>query len=489
MFHANKKYDDKLERNTAMDDRLSQMLEAKWHKLVHKIEDPWVRRTQCFLLENQAGYIASKLLAESTGTVNVPDFVKYVFPMIRRVWPNLIANDLVSVQPMTAAIGGIFYFEYKAGTTKGSITAGDNLVENFDRYYTSSYVFEHQIGALGSSNYTGTVPFFPVQPYSTYRTGIEFTSSVAATPVRIYDGDGTGNLQGDEGAASTIVYATGVYDVTFTGNTDAAVKVSYFCDMEAKGANVPEIYADISLTPIKAQNRKLKMIWSSEAADDFKSMVGIDAGAQLVAGGSSEMRLETDREMIMDMYGSNTTYTGTFDATVPAGINAIDHYSNILTKMNKISNQIFTGTNRGPANWQVVGSDVSNIVSQLEKHGDFKSVFTLNPAPVGQGTGGRPSFDLPRGPTGYGIYQLGLLQSRWAVYLDPLFPANKSLLGLKGPTPWDAGYVYAPYVPFQLTGTFMDPGDFTSRRGMRTRYSKKVVDNKYYGILTVTNAP
>lgn len=479
--------------NTVNDKSLANVLIHKWSDLLEGIEDPWTKRCTAFLFENEMQHLKS-LFEDATYTQNIQDYVKFLFPVIRRVWPSLISNKLLSVQPMTGPIGGIFNLEYKYGTTKGTITKGQNMIENFDEFYTSEYVYQEVIdtGDGGTDNYVGTLNWSPLKAATDAQVGIEFTTTVGGVAKRIYDGDGSGTLSGDTGAASNITdYSTGAFDITFDGNVDNGVDIlaNYYFSMEAEADNVPEMYIDISMNEVKAQSRKLKALWSSEAADDMKALIGMDVEGQLVAGIASEVNLEVDREMVGDMWRCNTDNVEVFDCTVPPDITQVDHFRGILTQFDKISQEINRRTKRGPGNWIICGTNVATVIGALDTKSSFKSVFApADPAP-GVGTTGRPAFPTPGGQTGYGIYQLGVLQNRWTVYVDPFFPRNSALIGLKGTTFLDSGMVYAPYVPLQVTSTFLDPGNFQARKGIRRRYAKKMVNSNFYGKLTISNAP
>jgi hypothetical protein len=323
------------------------------------------------------------------------------------------------------------------------------------------------------------------------RAGIKFTGITAggATKV-IQDLAGTGTLAGDTGAASTITYSSGAYDITFDVAV-VSVTVDYFLVMEGVSGNVPEVNVDIALDPIKAWSRKLKILWSSEAADDMRAVLQMNIEPELTAGVASEIALGIDRELIMSMYASQTTNLETWDAAVPAGRNQVDHYRNITTVLGKVSGEINRRTHRGPGNFLVIGPSVQPVFEALATHGDLKSIFT-DPALLrtsGQGTTGRSEFPMPQAPQGYGVYVMGMLQSKWTVIVDPYFPSGKILVGLKGPNFTDSGMVYSPYVPLEMTSAFLDPADFTLRKGMRTRYCRKMVNNNFYGVVTVTNLP
>lgn len=481
-------------QGSIVDDNMDQLLQAKWSGMLEGIDDSWTRRCMARLFENEMMHLATlqrQHLTESTLAQNIPDLVKFVFPVVRNVWANLLANGLFSIQPMNSPIGGIFYWDYKYGTTKGSITAGDKMIENFDRNYSSEYVEAETIGAGPGTNFTGTMAWKPIKAYGLGQIGIEYLATAVSdgSTKRIYDGDGSGTLTGDTGAPSTCNLTSGVYDITFSESV-TGVTANYFFNMEGAADNVPQVNIDIQLEAIKALSRKLKVLWSSEAADDMRAVLNMDIEPELTQGVASEIALGVDREMIMSAYGSGSTNTGTFDAAVPPGRNQADHFRNIMTVIEKVSGAINTATHRGPGNFIVTGPSVQPIFGALATHGDLVRVFDNLPTPpAGQGNSGRPAFPLPQAPSGYGIYPMGYLQNKWTVIIDPYFPSGKMMVGLKGPMFTDSGLVYAPYVPLEMTAAFLDPSDFTLRKGMRTRYAKKVVNNKFFGTVTVTNLP
>ena len=479
---------------TMLDESLDAILIQKFSPILEGISDTWTKRCMARLFENEMKHIATwkhRALTESTLSGNVPDLVKFVFPVVRKVWANLISNGLFSVQPMSSPIGGIFYWDYKYGTTKGTITAGDNMIENFDQWYSSEYVESESVGAGPGTNFTGTAAWKPIKPYGLGQVGVEFLgiASSDGSTKRIYDGDGSGTLAGDIGAASTINMTSGVYDVTFS-ETVTAVVANYFFDMEAQSDNVPQINVQIQLEAIKVTSRKLKYIWSSEAADDMRAVLQMDIEPELTAGVASEISLGIDRELIMAAYGSGTTNTAVFDAAVPPGRNQVDHYRNITTVMEKVSGEINRRTHRGPANYVICGPSVQPVFGALATHGDLRLMYDKIPEqPQGQGTGGRPAFPLPQAPVGNGVYAMGWLQSKWIVIVDPYFPVGKVMMGLKGTLFTDSGLVYAPYLPMEMTGSFLDPADWSLRKGVRTRYAKKLVNNNFFGLITVSNLP
>lgn len=503
-------------RNTIYDKSYVQRLVQKWSPLLKGIPQGHTRNVMGVLCENQSQ--ALRQLDEDTRSSNVGSFIKFVFPILRRVWPNLIANDIVSVQPMTAPVGAVFYYELKYGTSKGSVAAGDLLVRNFNLAYSSEYVDGESMatGDGSTTTFSKTLAFTPVRggsvcillgPSPGPAEGAGTVSGVTLstcqpTPVSSFDlpiagevvggttgsynpkgssvatDNGSGVISG-AGVTGTINYTTGALSVTFTSApaSGAVVAAQYQYDMESN-TNVPQIQIDIQLSEVRARTRKLKALWSSEAADDLKAFHGIDAEAELVAGIAAEIALEIDREIINDLTLYATGYTSTFNRTVPAGVTERDYLSGMILKLAQGSNQIHKNGLRGPANFLVTSPDVSALFESLTIHGDFRPLH----APVNA-----ENFAPPESPQTFGIYKMGTLQSKWVLYKDPFFPTNKILLGYKGGTFIDAGYVWAPYVPLQVTATFLDPNDFTFRKGLRTRYAKKLVRTEFYGTVTVQN--
>lgn len=466
------------EASSIHDQSYVSQLVKKWSPLLGGVQQEHAKNVMAVLFENQSQYLQS--LNEETRSTNVGSFLKFVFPLLRRVWPNLIANEIVSIQPMTAPVGGIFYYELKYGTTKGSVTAGQNLIQNFNRYYSSEHIDAEVIGSGAGTSFSSTLDFTPV------RAG---TVKVVAGAVSGAD-NGSGIILGT-GVSGNVNYTTGGINVEFDDSVSAGVDVvaSYDYNMECN-TNIPQVNIDISLLEIKATTRKLKALWCSEAADDLKAFHGIDAEAEVVAGIAAEISLELDREIIEDLRVGGTGYVSStpfnVNATPVAGQTKLDVIRDLVTEITKASNRIHKATLRGPANFLVTGPDASAYIEQLETHGDFRPLYNA----ATQGTR-----DPVEGPLTFGVYKVGTLSSKYVLYKDPFYPVvnpgsgsgtGDILIGYKGNTFIDAGYVWAPYVPLQVTATFLDPNDFQFRKGLRTRYAKKMVRSEFYGRVLLT---
>ncbi len=485
-------------QGTVRDESYSALLEDKWGQFLDGVGDHYTRRVMSLLFENQLDDMRRQL-HEDTLSVNAGQYTKYIFPVLRRVFPNLIANEIVSVQPMTAPVGAVFYFEYKHGRSKGQTTAGSNLIQNFDMHYSGEKVENEQIGVPDGTNMGGggaalnrILQFSPVRPLDTSASISVLLEDVDAdgTVAQTASDDGAGGFTGDT-AAGSINYATGqVTGFLFTAAPAAGagrvVRATYYYDSEAN-KQVPDVFIDINFETIRATTRKLKARWSAEAADDLRAFHGIDAETELVAGISQEIALELDRDILDQLFQASVSTTSTFDFTVPAGLDEVSHIRSVLTRMSAVSYLIHKKTLRSPANWFVTSPEVSAKLVQLQTHSDYRAAWVSAPGTTQgpfDGTVTPPSY----GPISshQGIIKMGTLANKWWGYQDPFFRFNQIMLGLRGQSYLDAGFVFAPYVPLQMTPTFLDPDDQTYRKGMRTRYATKRLRDEWYGRVTIT---
>jgi len=457
-------------------------------------QDRYTLGVTAVLMENESQYLQG--LNEETRTVNVGSFTKFIFPVLRRVFPNLIANEIVSVQPMTAPVGAVFFLDYVYGTTKGPTTAGDIFPRDFDRDYSSEFINGEPLATGDGTKYEGagafltaTLAFNPVRPLNTsagFSVVVREISATDGSTVQESTDDGSGGF-GAGASSGTINYSNGAitgfkFSATapLTGNQ---VKCFYFYDGELN-TKVPQINLDVKKAPVEAVPRRLKALWSAEAAEDLRAFHGVDAETEMVSAIAQEIALEIDREIIQDLFQSATGTTATFDRVPPAGISELDHLRALITQISTVSNLIHKKTLRAPANWIVTSPEVSALLTQLTTHGDFRPLW------VSGGDSPYGPVDMPRPMTQHGqyaIYKVGTLMNKWLVYEDPFFTRDQMLIGLKGASYLDSGFVWAPYIPLQVTPTFLDPNDFSFRKGLRTRYAKKMLRSEFYGSLRVLN--
>jgi hypothetical protein len=236
---------------------------------------------------------------------------------------------------------------------------------------------------------------------------------------------------------------------------------------------IGEVSFDLESVTVSVTERKLRAQWSPELAQDVAAFHNIDAEAELTALLSEQVAAEIDREILRDLrkgaaWNLRWDYNG-WKRLSSAGTTPYtqkDWNQTLITAINQLSAQIHKSTLRGGANWIVVSSEVSAIFDDLEYF------HVSNAAPE------QDQYNM-------GIERIGTLSGRYQVYRDPYFPANQVLIGHKGTSLLDTGYIYAPYVPLQLTPTMYNPFNFTPIKGIMTRYAKKMVNNRFYGRVTV----
>jgi len=254
---------------------------------------------------------------------------------------------------------------------------------------------------------------------------------------------------------------------------------------------IPEIDIKVEAISVTADTRKLRARWSPELAQDLNAYHSMDAEVELTQILSEQIALEIDREILNDLVtqarGANFFWSrspGKFvnkrtGATVergntlqagPAFTGTVrEWYETLVETIIDVGNEIHRKTLRGSANFIVTSPEVSTI---FEASVMYKPSMKLD----SQGQVGAP-FQL-------GAQSVGSLSNRFTVYKDPYFPRNKLLVGYKGGSYLETGYVYAPYVPLIVTPTIFQPEDFTPRKGVMTRYGKKMVRGDFYGTVT-----
>ena len=566
----------------------------KWEKtgLLEGIGEDNARNGMARLLENQA----KELLRESSTMVggDVEGFAAVAFPIVRRVFGSLIANDLVSVQPMSLPSGLIFFLDfsfnserlglnrldtnepslYGGGVVGQELTGGVDLGET-DREYAEQGPYALNNGyssPTGSSDITkieqmasGTFggprsgedsSFDGVSSQSEFdqlcRFDPDFTSGSTSVVVlkcsasqftnlnkknlisitmtgslttgndfsgsfrqvrRLtqYSGSATNHIllyfasdddiptAWDTNANGT-AYETGVayhaladdWDgstAAGSGDNVGVVKPGTSWGLETEEA-IPEIDIKVDSVSVTAMTKKLKAKWSPELGQDLNAYHNLDAEVELTGILSEQIALEVDREILEDLVKGATASTlywsrrpGKFlDRVTGLPISTLSNesllgadftgtvsewYETLCETINDVSAQIHRRTLRGGANFIVCGPEVANIL-------EFTSGFRADV------TG-----DSDRGSVG--AVKSGSLSKKWDVYVDPYFPRNVVLVGRKGGSFLESGYVYAPYVPLQVTPTIFGVEDFVPRKGVMTRYAKKMVRPDMYGLVVVSD--
>jgi hypothetical protein len=304
-------------------------------------------------------------------------------------------------------------------------------------------------------------------------------------------------LNSADDADMTVSYVLSSKLDSSAGNADTLVIPAFESatsarQLENESPTIPEIDIKIESIAVTAQTRKLKARWTPELAQDLNAYHSLDAEVELTQILSEQIALELDREILNDLLtqagGANLYWSrapGRFvnkengaevqrGSTIhpgPAWAGTVREWYETLTEtIIDAANQIHRKTLRGSANFIVVGPDVATI---LESSVFYKPVYSLD----GEGQ--------VSAPMTLGAEKVGALSNRFTVYKDPYFPRNKILVGYKGGSYLETGYVYAPYVPLIVTPTIFAPDDFTPCKGVMIRYGKKMVRSDFYGSVTV----
>lgn len=255
---------------------------------------------------------------------------------------------------------------------------------------------------------------------------------------------------------------------------------------------IPDVEIRIESTSVTAATRKLRARWSPEMAQDLTAFYSIDVEVELTNILSEMITLDIDREILNDLLtqagaanlywsrapgkivnkqtGAEALQSSTLAPGPMAFVNIQEWYQTLAETITDVGNTIHRKTLRGSANFVVTSPDVCTILEHLVS---YKSAYKLD------------SDGQVRDSMTVGAESVGTLNNRYTVYKDPYFPSNKILVGLKGNTFLESGYIYAPYVPLILTPVIYAQEDFTPRKGIMTRYGRKMVRSDFYGTITV----
>ena len=272
---------------------------------------------------------------------------------------------------------------------------------------------------------------------------------------------------------ATIDGYIGVDAAQLTGDTNSLFKIAWaqYDSLELE-TEIGEVSFKLDSVTVSVEERKLRATWSPELAQDVSAFHNIDAEAELTAILSEQIAAEIDREILRDLRKA-APWQARWDvngwrrqAAFSTNYTQKDWNQELMTKINQISAQIHKATLRGGANFIVVSSEISALLDNLE-------YFHVSDASAES-----DQYNM-------GIERVGSLSGRYQVYRDPYSPHWSMIIGHKGKSLLDTGYIYAPYVPLQLTPTMYSPFNFAPIKGIITRYAKKVVNNRYFGHVRV----
>ena len=517
--------------------------------LLEGIGDDTNRNNMSLLLENQAKQLVMEASATGAGSNagtfspgQSENWAGIALPLVRKVFGQIASKEFVSVQPMNLPSGLVFFLDFQYGTTKNPFTSGGSMYG--ERNVNSSTPFSTTApsgGLYGTGRFTYSENQFSASVsagvVSASWTEVAFDSvlsasvaagnikkfTVAATNFSSSDAEGVRGFLLISGAAATTAKALPqftTFDSTganilffFTASTaetngtatsgnsliiwNKATADNNRGDFESgsafavpnsvggsNGIAIPEINIKMQSQAIVAKTRKLKAVWTPEFAQDLNAYQNIDAEAELTNIMSEYISMEIDLEildmLITDVPASNTEYWSAqnnvvYNGTTMASVSSQQIFYNtqgqwfqtLGTKIQKISNKIHQLTLRGGANFMVMSPTVATILESIP------------------GFASTSNGDAAQMEYAFGVQKVGNLNNRYNVYKNPYMTENMILLGFRGSQYLEAGAVFAPYIPLIMTPLIYDPETFTPRKGLLTRYAKKMLRPEFYGKIFV----
>jgi len=510
-------------------------LKNKWEKtgLLEGLNEKTQQHSMAVLLENQAKQLLDE--ATATGTsAGSEEWNGVALPLVRRIFGEIAAKEFVSVQPMNLPSGLIFYMDFKYGSNVGPFAKGDSLYGNSGTKGKDSlspagnklgstqvaagglygngrfgYTVNEAsatiasgavtIAAAPSASINWNANYVGVSGLKTVQLTIPADADYNAVKAFFISGSGLSggfypeftSLSGTTltfvAPSATAADVTLKYEAQPTsynrGDFEDRDPINNGLSALGEGTNldIPQVDLELKSEPIVAKTRKLKAVWTPELAQDLNAYHSIDAEAELTSMLSEYISLEIDLE-ILDMLKANALTTEYWSLKIGNEWNgssfAIDSdvaaasaytrntwFQTLGTKINKVSNKIHQLTMRGGANFLVASPDVCTILESIP-------AFSV-------------SADKDAKQFAAGVTQVGSIANRYTVYKNPYMTENVILMGYKGNNFLETGAVYAPYVPLILTPLVYDPDNFTPRRGVMTRYAKKLVRPEFFGRIVV----
>ena len=516
-------------------------LANKWSRtgLLEGIGNETDKNNMSMILENQAKQLVTEESntggGAGAGTFQVGTGAQWAgvaLPLVRKVFGQIAAKEFVSVQPMNLPSGLVFFLDFQYGTTKSPFTSGTSMYgdasANFGNTNTGG---AYGAGRFGysinntSSIVAGTTGSAAAE-WADLNFDSDYSASAAAGDYELvsvalteldsnYDAEAIRGFQLFSGSTSTTPIQVSAFtsivgtDLVFVvlgsdaadPNTGDNYKVTYTLqptdgsrgDFEDGNANlnggntpaidIPEINVQMKSEAIVAKTRKLKAVWTPEFAQDLNAYHSLDAEAELTSIMSEYISLEIDLEildMLIDSAAAGTEYWSAINnKAINPGATAFDvelgffnsqgqWFQTLGTKMQKLSNIIHQKTLRGGANFLVCSPTVATVLESIPGY-----------ASTSDGDASKASY-------AFGVQKAGAINNRYTVYKNPYMKENTILMGFRGSQFLEAGAVFAPYIPLIMTPMVYDPDTFVPRKGLLTRYAKKVVRPEFYGKILVS---
>ena len=501
------------------------------------------------ILENQAkqlvvessqtgGGAASSGTFSSQTAVNIGgQWAGVDLPLVRKVFGQIASKEFVSVQPMNLPSGLVFFLDFQYGSDKSPFSSGSSLYGNGgganNPFGNDSegglygagrfgYSINNTQSVYATSSAVATATLADMDYDSNYSSSSGFPTfdkvSVAVSNLDFFDSKGVQAFQFGTGSLDFISNAlVGNQLSQFTKYDEANNVVNFIVSksfgvavddtntvcyqlqptdrfrgdfedgnpepnsLNSPSISIPEINVQMKSSAIVAKTRKLKAVWTPEFAQDLNAYHALDAEAELTSILSEYISLEIDLEILDMLIGAasagnevwsaenNVSITSAAGAQTDLGFyNSQGQWFQTLgTKIQKLSNIIHQKTLRGGANFLVCSPTVGTILESIP------------------GFAADSDGDAAKATYAFGVQKVGQLNGRYKVYKNPYMKSNVVLLGFRGSQFLETGAVFAPYIPLIMTPLVYDPNTFTPRKGLLTRYAKKMVRPEFYGIIDI----
>ena len=485
------------------------------------------------------GGAASSGTFQSQTAVNIGgQWAGVALPLVRKVFGQIAAKEFVSVQPMNLPSGLVFFLDFQYGSDKTPFASGSSLYGNTNQasapFGNNSEGGLYGAGRFGysinntqsiavsasnvntatladmdyDSDYSSSSGFPTYYRVSVPTASLDFLDTEGVQAFQIVTGSDAGFSSGSIAGIqlSQFTKYSGGAHVHFvvsksygTIDGDSTVTVAYqlqptdryrgdFEDgnpepnsLNSPSISIPEINVQMKSSAIVAKTRKLKAVWTPEFAQDLNAYHALDAEAELTSILSEYISLEIDLE-ILDMLinaaaAGNEVWSAENNVSITSAAGAQTNlgfynsqgqwFQTLGTKIQKLSNIIHQKTLRGGANFLVCSPTVGTILESIP------------------GFAADSDGDAAKATYAFGVQKVGSLNGRYKVYKNPYMKSNVILLGFRGSQFLETGAVFAPYIPLIMTPLVYDPNTFTPRKGLLTRYAKKMVRPEFYGTIDV----
>jgi hypothetical protein len=528
--------------------RTDESLVQKWGPVLEGIDSEYTRRVTAQLLENQAKTIVEEKLNEdisagATTTGRLGTFTKFAFPLVRRVYPSLIANSLVGVQPMQGPVSQVFYLGNSRAKNGGGAGNEQVVYSKFNMTYRG--LTAERIGSasgtdaqrnLAALDMNGTFLDKDGDPIATQSAGLDGDDAQSGFDTSNVLAVSAGEMQG-AGAPSGTMGG----QIASWPNENSILGFTLSSGERLTGTGIPEVTFHIEQEAVVANTRKMRALWTLEASQDLKAYHNLDLERELTELLSKELQLEIDRELIEDLrmiaygldtntiggnnlnlmdnsyisLGSETRFPGIKDSTttgvfVPAQGTydfggATGDSALVELGAKALTSNIFV-IDFSQQTMSLYARHVGEVYANLLALINFASQDIYKTTMRGPGNwlltsplvasllesaakleGGIQPADGPTNISSNAIQFKGKFMGRYDLYVDPMYPTDEIMVGYKGANAMDAGLIYAPYIPLQQLPTVVDPESFQPRKGLLTRYGKAKIEpnSRFYRIIRI----